>query len=202
MSFSFFPKTLLKKKSKVSGLIEVKEWLGEKTLAVENMIQSGGIVKNVWQKALKKVKASPKKILVLGLGGGTVIQLIKSKWPEASLIGLELDLEIIKAGKEFFGLEQTENLVIVNGDAFEWTSEEKFDLILVDLYLGREFSVRAGGEKFLEKIKKLLTKKGMVIFNRLKTDETAGFEKRLREAFVEVAIVKTSTNHLFLVKVS
>lgn len=225
MSFSIFPRTVYKTKSKISGEIVVQEQLGLYTLHVQNLIQSGGIVKGIWKKPLHFVQGKPfvSKCLMLGLGGGTVVQLIKLQFPQAKIVCIEIDPEIIKIGKKYFGLGKIADLETVEIDAFEWvriqaqsqhknTSDggprgllrgerRKFDLIIVDLYLGDKFPPQAEKDKFLAKVKNLLSKGGMTIFNRLRSDETENFEKKLKKYFSSVKKVETPTNLFFLAKV-
>lgn len=229
MTFSIFPKTIYRTTSPISGDILVKEQLGSLTLEVQGIIQSGGIVKGIWEKALKKVRSTksiPKEsreagevrsVLILGLGGGTVVQLIKSKWSEAEITAIEIDPEIIKIGKRFFNLNRFKDLKIVNADAIEFvgvcvdvsiheyknalgTTPRKFDLIIVDLYLGKKFLKKAESEKFLKNVKRLLVPDGVAIFNRLRNDKKENFENQLRGNFSQVDLAKTSTNFFFLVK--
>lgn len=205
MAFSFFPRTVYKTESQISGEILVKEQLGKYTLHVQNLTQSGGIVKTIWKKALKQVerrKKEVKRCLVLGLGGGTAVQLIKASYPKAKIIGIEIDPEIIKIGKKFFGLDEIENLEIINAEAIKWVSSyqnNKFDLILVDLYIGGRFSRKAGSDEFLKKIKKLLSKKGIIVFNWLKNRDEKKFVKKLKENFLRIGRLELPANLFLLV---
>ena len=216
MSFSIFPRVVYKTKSKISGPIEVKEQLGKYTLHVQDLIQSGGIIRGIWKKALRQVstpsstrgaqgKLSVSNCLVLGLGGGTVIQLIKAHWPEAKIVGVEIDSEIIKVGREFFGLDRIDNLKIINTDAIKWVNNyqgNKFDLILVDLYVSGNFPEKVASDEFLKKLKKLLSKDGKVIFNRLisPSEDLTGFEEKLKKHFPFLKTIETHTNLLFLAR--
>jgi len=213
MSFSIFPRTVYKTTSKISGEIEVKEQLGQYTLHVQGMLQSGGVARGTWKKAFKKFtiyNLQFTNILVLGLGGGTVVGLIKSRWPKAKIIGIEIDPEIVKIGKNYFGLDEINNLKIINADAIDWVEtcfndlnhcNKKVDLIIVDLYLGDKFPKKAESEEFLRNLKKLLAKNGMVVFNRLRIPQMdlTRFEKRLRKHFSIIQTVKAQTNFFFLV---
>ncbi|MBU3957088.1 methyltransferase domain-containing protein [Patescibacteria group bacterium] len=224
MSFSIFPRTVYKTESKISGQIEVKEQLGNYTLHVQDLIQSGGIIEGIWKKALRGAqgKLSVSNCLVLGLGGGTVVQLIaghsarphfclckkvKAQYPGAKIIGIEIDPAIIKIGKKFFSLGKIENLKIVNADAIKWVANydisyhrSRFDLILVDLYIGRQLSPKVESDEFLKNIEKLLSKNGRIIFNRLisPSEDLAGFEEKLRANFARVEALDLKTN-LFLI---
>lgn len=234
MSFSIFPRVVYKTHSKISGEIKVEEQLGIYTLHVQGLIQSGGLVKSIWRKPLKKIRNLPacrqgrqfviRNSLILGLGGGTVVQLIKVCFPKAKIVGVEIDPEIIKIGKKYFGLGKILGLKIIQADAFEYvgrlkqkfnknTSDggpegllrgegRKFGLIIVDLYLGDKFPAQAEEDKFLVKVKKELSKGGIAIFNRLKINQNKliSFEKKLKTHFPQVNLVKTSTNLFFLAR--
>ncbi len=212
MSFSIFPRTVFKTKTKINGEIVVKEQFGQYTLHVQNLIQSGGIIKEIWEKPLKQVthnKLHVTSCLVLGLGGGTVVQLIKSHWPGAKIVGIEVDPVIVKIGKRFFGLDKIKSLEIITINAFEWIyshfddtyhRSEDFDLIIVDMYTGYEPPYQIEEEKFLKKIKKLLSKKGLVIFNWLKGKSEKQFEKKIKKIFPAIEKIETPTNLFFVLK--
>lgn len=214
MAFSIFPRTVFKTKSKISGEIMVKEQFGQYTLHVQNLIQSGGIIKGIWEKPLNRIKNLEfriKNVLVLGLGGGTVVRLINKRWPGVKIVGIEINPEIIKIGRKFFGLGEIKNLKIVKADAFEWIyshfndtyhRSQTFDLIIVDVYLGDRFPQEAQSDKFLKNLKKLLSNEGQIIFNRLISpgEDSAGFEEKLKKHFSSFKTVETHTNLLFLVR--
>jgi len=212
MSFSIFPRTVFKTKSKINGEIVVKEQLGDYTLHVQGLIQSGGIIKGIWKKPLRfaQGKLSVSNCLILGLGGGTVVQLIKNRWPEAKIIGVEIDPEIIKIGRKFFGLGEIKNLEIIKANAFKWVDghfndlnhQSKFDLIIIDLYLGKEFPKEVESEEFLKNLKKLLAKKGLVIFNWLKGKSEKQFEEKVKKIFPAIERIETPTNLFFVLKLN
>lgn len=212
MSFSIFPRTVYQTKSKISGEIVIKEQLGKYTLHVQDLIQSGGIIRGIWKKALDRFKIYDlrfKNVLILGLGGGTVVQLIEACYPKAKITGVEIDPEIIKVSKKFFGLSKIKKLKIVNADAIKWVADydisyhrSRFDLVLVDLYIGGRLPPKVESDEFLKNLKKLLSKNGLVIFNRLisPSEDLAGFEEKLRKHFSFLKTIETHTNLLFFAR--
>jgi len=76
----------------------------------------------------------------------------------------------------------------------------KYDLILVDLYQGKEYPKRAEKDAFINALKEILAKDGVVIFNRLSYQEYAKpaneFAKRLSDFFSHVWTKKAATNLL------
>eukprot|EP00439_Symbiodinium_sp_Y106_P011941 s5354_g1.t2 len=47
----------------------------------------------------------PRSILILGLGGGTVARALRALCPEASIVGVEMDDEVLDAARRHFGLD-------------------------------------------------------------------------------------------------
>ena len=208
MSFSFWPRVVFRTKSRISGEIVVKEHLGKYSLHVQGLIQSGGIVKGIWKKPIRAVQRKmsvARQILVLGLGGGTVVQLIKARWPEAKIIGIEIDPEIIRVGKKYFGLGKVTGLKTVQANAFSYVAKAhgEFDLVIVDLYLGHQLPRAVASDKFLGNVARLVADDGVAVFNCLRGDEKSlsDFERKLKKHFASTARIKTSTNLFFLARV-
>ncbi len=141
--------------------------------------------------------------LILGLGGGTAAKLVNQFWPEAKIVGIEIDPVIIGLAKKYFALGKISSLKIINADAAEWVKrKEKFDLILVDVYLGDKVPKSCETKEFLKNIKKLISPGGFVIFNRLnykeKKKETEDFIKKLEKIFPQVSLIQTPSNLLIV----
>lgn len=198
--------------SPVNGKIQVRdELLWGKKLTVDGLSQSEGPVKEVWCEGLKTFKKTnkkdPKDVLILGLGAGTAARLILQFFPNSRILGIEIDPEMIRLGKKYFYLEESKNLEIMIKDAIHFDNSnyrtKAFDLILVDMYIGDKVPPAAESDDFLNSAKKLLTRDGMIIFNRLyygfqKKKEAEQFENKLKKIFQQVEIKETWANKLFL----
>ena len=53
---------------------------------------------------------TPKKILMLGLGGGSISTYLGRFMPEAAITTVEIDPGVINAAKTYFGLRETERM--------------------------------------------------------------------------------------------
>lgn len=185
-----FPQTIYKTTSKFSGEIKVIDHVFERRLVVGGLTQSGGIVKGMWGKALNQSfivshLSLISNVLILGLGAGTVVEVINKKWPDAKIIGVEIDPIIIEIGKKYFGLNQIENLEIILDDAINFIHNTKYiihntryDLIIVDLYKGYAVENNINNIEFLQKIAQKSAKNSFVIFNILKP-QTNNFEAKI-----------------------
>lgn len=203
-------KILEERRSKYNGEVKVVRSLGFGTyIQAEGLTQSGGIVEDFWKQTLKKVKSEKLKVkncLVLGLGGGTVAKLVRKIWPEAKIIGVDLDPIMVELGTKYLGLKKTETKIEI-GDADEFVrvnskSKKKFDLVLVDLYCGYEFPKKFESERFLKPVSKLLTDRGVAVFNHLffkgKKEEALEFGEKLKKVFLKVNLFYPQANIMFL----
>jgi len=192
-------KILESRKSKFNDELRVLKTLGMGTyIQSDGLTQSGGIVESIWSQTLKRInndKLIIKNCLILGLGGGTVVKLIKKYWPKAKITGVDIDPVIIELGKKYLGLDLI-NIDIKTQDAAKPVTG-KFDLVLVDLYKGDKFPEKFESEKFL----KSLTKNKLVVFNRLtfkgNKNEALKFGKKLHEIFSKVEYYYPVTNLMF-----
>lgn len=112
------------------------------------------------------------QVLVLGVAGGTVIHLLHSYYPKAVIIGVDIDQTMIDVGKKYFGLDQIENVSYICQDAEMFIAmKKKFDIIIVDLFIGTHVPELVRKESFLKNLKTSLTNQGVVIINYLREFE-------------------------------
>ena len=101
-----FPITLKKVNSEINGKLEVNLINGKKTLDTPTSNYSYGALQKVLHKGLSIIKfdSNVKKVLVLGLGAGSIIDTIRNDFKSAAYIELiENDPEVIKIAKDEFG---------------------------------------------------------------------------------------------------
>ena len=192
-----WPRVIEEKWSAVNGTVKVYEFLGKKSISVDNLTQSGGLVENIWDKGLKTVardKLPVNKVLILGLGGGTAAKLINRRWPETEVTGVDIDPVMVELGQKYLGLRDV-NIVIADAAEFIKKLKEKFDGVLVDVYQGRNIPESVTSVEFLKNLKK---QSRWIIFNRLKTNKE--FRKSLEAVWTGYRIINTPANELLLVQ--
>lgn len=204
-------KVLEEQKSEFNGNLCVVKTFGMGTyIQSEGLTQSGGIVKTIWKQTLNRLNHLTKKIfnnvLILGLGGGTVAKLIRKKYPNAKITGVEIDPIMIELGKKYLDLDKT-GVDIKNVDAQEFLTKgapsvTKYDLVVVDLYNGSEFPKQFEEEKYIKLIKNILQKNGLIIFNRLyygdKRPDTVKFGRSMEKVFSKVIWFYPEANLMFI----
>jgi spermidine synthase len=205
-------KILEEKKSKFNGELRVVKTLGMGTYIQANgLTQSGGIVESIWSSTIKRLAISNKRLvkkcLILGLGGGTVAKLLRKKYPEAKITGVDIDPVIVGLGKKYLGLDGVDVKIEV-GDALGFLTNRqslitnRFDLIIVDLYNGDQFPEKFETEDFSKLVRSYLTNNGISIFNRLyfgeKRPQAVKFGNKLQKVFSKVEWYYPEANLMFL----
>lgn len=193
-----WPQRLEVRISRFNGKIEVWRYGSQISLRVDGLTQSGGLMKEIWEKAMKAVDTPVNGILILGLGGGTAAKAAKQYWPQARITGVDIDPVMVEMGEKYLGLV---GVTKIRANAAEWIKQvgQKFDLVIVDLYRGMTVPKFSAGEIFLKQLQRVGR---TVLFNRLKLkgQNNKVFKDKLRRIWGQVKIIKTPANELLLVK--
>jgi len=109
----------------------------------------------------------PKKILMLGLGGGSISTYLGRFMPELAIDTVEIDRRVIGAAKTYFGLRESERVRYLEGDGrvFLNRSKELYDLILLDAYRGGFVPFHLLTKEFYTLAKQRLTPGGALASN-------------------------------------
>jgi spermidine synthase len=215
-------KILETRKSKYNGVLRVvKTWGIGTYIQAEGLTQSGGIVETIWRTTLKNIshnKSLAKSeldksliinhCLILGLGGGTVAKLVRKYWPDAKIVGVDIDPVMVELGKKYLDLDK-QNVQILISDASNPPNTpnlpKTYDLVVVDLYQGDKFPKVFGTKNYIQLVGSLLASRGTAIFNRLyygdkKKEAAIAFGKKLEKVFNSVEVYYPITNVMFLCK--
>lgn len=171
---SFFrPQVIKVFRSKFNGEISLIKSTGKLRLEVDGLIQSGEAMIWIWSMAIRNLlpkKFSPKRILLLGLGGGSALFWLRKHFPETELTAVEIDPVMIKIARENFGIGKIKNMEIINADALQFIKEQsgKWGLVLVDCYQGQKIPEHFEEIEVLKSIKKI---GDAVLINRLYWDD-------------------------------
>src|SRR3979411_2210914 len=110
---------------------------------------------------------APKKILMLGLGGGSISTYLGRFLPEAAITTVEIDPGVITAAKTYFGLRETERMRYraADGRVVLNRGSELYDLILLDAYRGGYVPFHLLTREFYTLVKPRLAPGGAAAFN-------------------------------------
>lgn len=155
--------------SEINGTLEVTYVNGQKVLDTPNANYSYGALQKVLEIGLTKVDLkSVENTLVLGMGGGSIIKSLRETFEyQKNIVAVDIDPEIIKLAKDEFGISSSERLQIIQQDASEYVknSKEKFQLIIIDLFINLDVPPVFYEKEFCENVSALLQKNGFIIFN-------------------------------------
>ena len=117
---------------------------------------------------------TPKNILILGLGSGSIVKHLYNYFRETVIDAVELREEVIDLASEYFLLpDEDERFRIYNDSAFDWLdsfdSNKKYDMIIVDMFLtsnsGKDICVDTS--KYISILHSMLDENGVAVFNHL-----------------------------------
>ena len=144
----------------------------------------------------------PRRILMLGLGGGSISGYLGRFMPEAAITTVEIDPGVITAAKTYFGLRETERMRYRAGDGrvFLNRSSDLYDLILLDAYRGGYVPFHLLTREFYALVKQRLAPGGAAAFNVHDGSKLyASTVKTLGEVFPALDLYPTGTGEVIAV---
>lgn len=167
--FSYFWSLTRKIDTDYNGLLFLTLFKGRKILNSEHANYSFGALQQILEVGLSKINfENINSILVLGLGGGSVVFSLREKFKyEGKIVAVELDQKLIDIARDEFSIVSTNNLTIHNNDAFEFIKKCKnpFDLIIVDLFIDNVVPEKFYSEEFCQNLSNAVSQKGSILYN-------------------------------------
>ena len=111
--------------------------------------------------------ARPTRVLVLGLGGGSLVQALLAVDPDIAVDACEARALVVDVAREYLALPRTDRLKVSVGDALTHvrTASRRYDLILVDLYGAEGMHPDQGNGFFLRGCRQRLRRGGLLVSN-------------------------------------
>jgi len=110
----------------------------------------------------------PKRILCIGLGGGSLPRFLWHQFPEATIDVVELRAEVVDVATEFFALPKDQRLNIYIADCKDYLKQctaVTYDLILVDAFSKEGVAESVQGFPFFRRLSAILAPDGLIAFN-------------------------------------
>ena len=156
-------------KSNFSGTLEITIKNGKKRLNTKNANYSYGALQLILKFGLDKIDLKKvNSVLLLGLGGGSVIETLRDDFNyQKHITAVDIDPVIIDIAKTEFGLENNPKLKIICQDALQYVNQntQQFDLIIVDLFIDISVPKQFLELSFWEHIIKSKSSNGVILFN-------------------------------------
>lgn len=142
------------------------------------------------------VQDNPQRILIVGLGGATLVHTYNLLFPEAEIIIAEIDEAVVRVAEEYFDFEQTDSISVETVDARVYVKRaglrnELFDLVILDAFNGEYIPEHLMTMEFLEEVKQLLPDNGMLVANTFSSSRLYAAEANTyREVFDSIFNVR------------
>ncbi len=126
----------------------------------------------------------PRRVLLMGLGGGSLVRFLLAHYPQLSLHALELRPAVAEVARDWFGLPEGERLRITLGDGADYILSapldegHRYDLILLDGFDAAGIAPSVGGEVFFSMCHERLLPGGALAIN-LWCEDTLGVDDYL-----------------------
>jgi len=134
-----------------------------------------------------------RRILFIGLGGASMQKFLHDLLPEAVLETVEIDPEVVRIARTFFGFEPDANQIVhvEGGRAFIEKTNKGYDIIFLDAYGPKSIPYSLATQEFLEAVRDRLAEGGVVCSNLLTGNPRFwDMVKTYAEVFPELRLIK------------
>jgi spermidine synthase len=163
------------------GTIEVIEDGGLRSLHFgSNPKQSSMFLHDPWRLALSYTRAmtapllfnpQPQRILLLGLGGGSLAKFLLHHFPDCLIDVVELREQVVTLAYDYFRLPSDNRLNVIIDDALQFVRSSdhsrfsNYDLILIDAFEEKGISRSVCGLAFFDHCRERLSPNGLLSMN-------------------------------------
>jgi spermidine synthase len=133
----------------------------------------------------------PRRILVVGLGGGTLPMALDEILPETRIDAVEIDPAVVRVAREYFGFAPSPRVNVFDQDARVFVKRalqkgETYDLILLDAFTGEYIPEHLMTREFLDETRQLLSEGGVVAANTFAISELYDHESVTYQAVFDI----------------
>jgi spermidine synthase len=112
----------------------------------------------------------PKRILIVGLGGGTMSNTLAQLYPQSEINNIEIDPAVIKVARDYFGFLENNKIKTYAQDGRIFIKrallkKESYDWIILDAFNGDYIPEHLMTKEFLQEAKALLSDNGILSAN-------------------------------------
>lgn len=161
------------------GRLDVRWTLGRKVLDSATANQSFGSLHRVWQVVLRGLHVAerpPGRILLLGLGGGSALHILRNdSGIRSPITAVEIDPVVVDLARRHFGLDGIPDVDLVIGDATIQVHAlpMNYDLVLVDLFNDLDLAAGVDSRAFVKGLRSRCTAGGTVCVNTVEYNATS-----------------------------
>ncbi|SJN55228.1 Spermidine synthase [Vibrio ruber DSM 16370] len=112
----------------------------------------------------------PQRILVIGLGGASIPNVLTQLYPDAEMDIVELDPGVVKVARDYFHFQETPqtSVAVADGRVFVKRAllrKKKYDFIILDAFTGDYIPEHLMTREYLQEVQRLMTEDGVLVAN-------------------------------------
>ncbi len=152
-------------------------------------------------------KLPGRKVLILGFGLGSIPIILESKFDAFfEYTAVEIDEAVLYLANKYAVPKIHSPIQFVCADALQFvnTTEELFDMVLVDIFLDDIIPEKFSQQTFLESLSEIINPNGVILYNKLaltdedKKESTAFFSNIFHPVFENGVALEVKGNHMLL----
>ncbi|MCJ7617578.1 MAG: fused MFS/spermidine synthase [Desulfobacterales bacterium] len=152
------------------------------------------------------LQPQPQKILIIGLGGGTLPTVLSQVFPKAVIDSVEIDPAVVRVAHKFFNFQLTPNTHVFEEDGRVFVRRairegKKYDLVILDAYDHQYIPEHLLTREFLNETKKVMTLEGVLAANTFSASRLYDHESTTYESvFGQFFNLRKKDNRIILIK--
>ncbi|MDO8595733.1 MAG: fused MFS/spermidine synthase [Sulfuricaulis sp.] len=136
---------------------------------------------------------NPRRILIVGLGGGTLPMFLRKHYPDATIDAVDIDPDVVYVAKEFFGFREDIRMHahVDDGRQFIAKSRQPYDVIFLDAFGSDSVPAHLTTQEFLQAVRRAVKPGGGVVsnlwdsgYNRLYDSMVRTYQEVFDELFI------------------
>ncbi|PQJ11400.1 hypothetical protein CJD36_006250 [Flavipsychrobacter stenotrophus] len=191
--------------SDINPYLELLLYKGRVQLATADALYSDGVeytpaigVLNDLKKFLPQVKS----VLILGVGLGSTVSIIRKRGYNPAFTLVEIDKVVLRLALEFLSEDSEAKIDAVCNDAQVFVAEntKQHDLLFIDIFNSRTVPDFVSSLSFLSNCRKSIAPGGRVAFNYIinSEEEWVRTQKTFASVFPKHHVISSDINRLFI----
>lgn len=133
------------------------------------------------------INPEPKRILIIGLGGGTMSNTLHKLLPDSYIDNVEIDHSVIKVARQYFGFLENDRIKTYSQDGRVFVKrallkKQEYDWIILDAFNGDYIPEHLMTKEYLEETKRLLSPNGILTANTFSSSKLYRYESATYKA--------------------
>jgi spermidine synthase len=140
----------------------------------------------------------PRRILVVGLGGGTLPGFLRRHYPDAAIDVVEIDADVVEVAKMYFGFREDSLMWVHVGDGREFIESVRqpaYDVMFLDAFGSHSVPPHLTTQEFLQAVRRALVPGGVAVGNVWKRSQNPLYDDMVRtyqEVFDELVVLNVA----------